>query len=462
MNKILKLLVVVGSFFLFVGTADAATASIAVKSNYSQVVVGNTVTVTVTVSSASPLGAWEFDLNYNSSVFTYKSGSLNVADYISNDNTKSRTYTYTFTAKNSGSGTFSVSNVVVMDFDVQKMQVSTSSKTVSVITREQLEASYSKINDLKDIEVVGYELDQVFDEDILEYNVSVPEGTEMIELIATREDSKSSVAGAGELEVSYGLNKFELIVTAQNGSTKTYIVNVTVEDKNPISIKIGDGNYTIVKDKRALVPPTTYIESTVLIDGIEVPALYGDLLKYTLVGLKDEAGNIVLAVYDADKNTYELYTELVFNTFSVIPKPYTGELEDYELKSVKINDKMIDVYVKEGSDFYLIYGINALTGEENLYKYDSVENTIQRYEEGSASSEELRIYKIATYALGGLVVLSFIGIFIAGSKKKIKDIKALDDNIFTEDFKEKATKKKEEVDEEEIFDITESKKKKKK
>ena len=42
-------------------------------------------------------------------------------------------------------------------------------------------------------------------------------------------------------------NKIEVVVTAQNGSTKTYTIEVTVKDLNPITVQVDGKNYTVVK-----------------------------------------------------------------------------------------------------------------------------------------------------------------------------------------------------------------------
>lgn len=66
----------------------AASGSISVRSSRSSLVVGNQVTVTVTVSSTSPLGSWEYSLNYDSSKLKLISGNTHIVDYASNGNTK--------------------------------------------------------------------------------------------------------------------------------------------------------------------------------------------------------------------------------------------------------------------------------------------------------------------------------------------------------------------------------------
>ena len=121
-------------------------------------------------------------------------------------------------------------------YDYAEYEYSDKCLETNIITQQELEASYSKNNNLSSIVVEGYELNEEFNKDTLEYTVSVPSDTEKINLNATVEDKTAGVSGTGEFEVSEGDNKFELIVTAQNGAKKVYTVTIKVEDQNPINV----------------------------------------------------------------------------------------------------------------------------------------------------------------------------------------------------------------------------------
>ena len=43
-------------------------------------------------------------------------------------------------------------------------------------------------------------------------------------------DSKAKISGAGTKKLSYGLNKFDIVVTAENGTKKTYTIKITRND----------------------------------------------------------------------------------------------------------------------------------------------------------------------------------------------------------------------------------------
>ena len=59
------------------------------------------------------------------------------------------------------------------------------------------------------------------------YDVTVPEDVEKIEVYATAQDSKATLSGTGTKTLKDGLNSFEVTVTAEDGTTKTYTINVT-------------------------------------------------------------------------------------------------------------------------------------------------------------------------------------------------------------------------------------------
>ncbi len=63
------------------------------------------------------------------------------------------------------------------------------------------------------------------------YNVTVPSDVEAVEVYATAQDSKSKIAGTGKKQLQEGENKLEVTVTAEDGTKKTYTINVTKSGK---------------------------------------------------------------------------------------------------------------------------------------------------------------------------------------------------------------------------------------
>ena len=67
-----------------------------------------------------------------------------------------------------------------------------------------------------------------FDPAVTEYTLEVPEGTTTVTISATANHSYATVAGAGDVDVSSGSATADIVVTAEDGSTQTYSVDVTI------------------------------------------------------------------------------------------------------------------------------------------------------------------------------------------------------------------------------------------
>lgn len=440
---------------------DAASATIKVSSNRSQVIVGNSFTVTVTVSSSTPIGSWEFTINYDKSKLRLTSGENRIVDY-GNGTKTSQSYTYTFRAIASGRPNISVKAYNVLAWNESSLSTTVKSATIKTLTQAELEASYSKDNNLKSLSVNGFELTPAFNKDTTEYEVSLTPDTEKITVNAEVNDSKATVTGTGEIAVSEGENKIELIVTAENGNEKKYTIIATVEDTNPIVVKSTDGEtLTVVKRATTLTKPSTYTETKITLNSQEIPAFYSEITNFTLVGLKDNKGNINLYIYDETNNTYKLYTEVEFNKLTIYPIKAEKIPENYKETTIIINEKEIVAYkTNEKDEFSLIYGVNIETGKTHFYQYDPLENTISRYNDTIINdlTKKLENYFFIIVVLCGETVLLLLILLILISKrnKSKKLMKRL-----LEEKKDRTKEKKEKVKIEKI-DTKELTKKQKK
>jgi len=463
---------------------SAASGTIKVTST-STVVVGNKVTVTVTLSSATNLGSWQMQLNYDKNYLeltstTAEAGGTVMANYAES-NIKTKKYTYTFKTKKTGSTKVSVNSYLVYASDMSKMSISSSSKTIKIITQAELEASYSKDNNLKSLKVEGFEISPTFNKDKLDYTVTVPEGTTSVKVNATANDSKSDVNGDGTIDVSEGTNNIKIVVRAENGSEKTYNLVINVIDQNPINVEVDGINYTVIKLKKNYSCPALFEENEITIGEFKVPACVNEKINYTLVGLKKEDGTIENFVYDNGK--YTKYSEVVGTSLKIIAIDYNGEIDGLIKTKEIINDKEYQVFkYSDSSRFYVVYGMNVETGEKDFYVYDSKNNTFSLYDTESINDlKELNktyLYIVIAFGLGlFLSLICVISLNRSNSKlKKInKSLNARKEHAKEEkkekDNKPKKEKKqdKKEVSEEDnknedtlVYDLFEDDKKKKK
>lgn len=437
---------------------NASSGTISVTSSASTVVVGNTFKVTVKISSSAALGSWQYTISYDSNKVKLQSGTSNVVDY-GDGTTKSKSYTYTFKALSSGSANITVKSYRAYAWDESLMTLSAGSKTVKLITQDDLIASYSKDNKLKSITVDGYELTPTFNAETLEYTVSVPSNIEKITLNAEVNDKSATLTGTGEKEVSEGDNIFELLVTAENGSQRKYKINVKVEDPNPITIETTNGKTgIIVKRASTLTKPNTFNEATININGEEIPAFISDITKLTLVGIKIEGEEeINLYIYDETNNTYTPYKELTFNNIIIYPKEYSEYPQNYQKYEIELNGEKLTGYkIDKNSDFFLIYGLNIETGEENIYKIDTKENTISRYtdEESVYLNGTIKNLQFIIIVLGAeSILLLIILICVLISKNKSKKLY----KKIIKDYENKHNKEKEDVDKKEKIEESKDK-----
>ena len=413
MKRIKYFIFMIGVCLLGLGTVNAAKFN--VTTNKTTVVVGSTVKITVGVSGSDAAG-WEYCLNYDSSMFSLTSHSSTCV--LGGTLAGNKSVTFTFKAKKSGSYTFSLRDASILNDSAKEVLSSSGKVTVKAKTQAEIEASYSTNANLSALRVVDHVISPDFDKDKLEYTLEVENDVEKIEIRATRADSSASVSGTGVKNLSEGLNKFNIVVTAEKGNKKTYVINVTRKELNPIHVDIDGFNYTVVRKADVLEAPTYYSSTEIEIDGEMVPAFNSDITGYTLVGLKDEEGNIDL--YRYTDTGYVLYKQIGTEGLVFIPGNNEKLITGYEQsKNITINNVNVKVYVdNSNSDYVLVYGMNASNGKSNWYIYDTLEGTFQRYEEKIITEEkkDKDIYFILTLVFGGVAGLTLLLVIILLSK----------------------------------------------
>lgn len=425
MKRIKKIFMAMLIGLLFPCIVNAASGSINIASS-STVVVGNKVTVTVTISSGTKMGSWQMSLNYDKSYLqltnsTARDGGTFMIDYAEDPGVLKKTYTFTFKTLKSGTTKLSVDGYrAYVSSDLSALSLSANTKQIRIITQAELEASYSKNNNLSALEVEGFTLTPEFKTDILEYSVVVPENTKEVNIKANVQDKRASVNGIGTQAVNPGTNKFSVVVRAQSGAEKTYVINVEVKDENPINVAVNGKNYTVVKIKENLPAANLYAETTININGFEIPAYKNDNTNLVLVGLKAEEGNISLFIYNKDKNEYQEYNEIGVNKITIYPLTSNEEIKGYKKDTITINGVKVDgYYYTKDSDYVIIYGINVETGDKGFYMYDKKMQSLIKYNDEYIIdlNKKIELYSYIIIGFSGVFILMII-IMISLAKKK--------------------------------------------
>ena len=469
MKKIYNYLCVsILSFVLLINNVFAAGYSVSATSN--SVTIGNSVTLKISGSDV----AGKFSITTSdSSVVSISSSSV----WVDNN-----TQSITLKTNKVGSATITIKPTDVTSYSGETI---TGNKTVTITVNAKpvnkpnnnngggsssssssVPAKVKSSNSfLSSLTVDGYDLDNAFDKETLEYSVTVKEGTEKVKINAQLADSSAKVTGLGEVSVSEGINKFEIVVTAENGSKRTYILNVNVKEYQPINVNVDKEKYSVVRKKKDLPKISEYFtEKEIIIGEDKVDGYHNEELGYDVVGLKDSKGKISYYIYDGKK--YELYNEQVFNgmTLRVLDKKLDG---GYKKTSFNYNDTKIDSYQEvkldiikntyaleedndiSGNNFYLFYAINMESGKEELYQYDSLEKTVQRYntlilDMYKENSDKYYLYLLYSILALGVTFISFSIVFICNSKK-IRKLKKINKSLENKN-KDKKKKKNNDIE----------------
>lgn len=81
-------------------------------------------------------------------------------------------------------------------------------------------------NKLSSLSAEGFSLTPSFGKDTLSYNLIVDTSVASIQISASAADGNASVAGTGNIALTGNSNDIAVVVTAQNGSTRTYSIHV--------------------------------------------------------------------------------------------------------------------------------------------------------------------------------------------------------------------------------------------
>lgn len=443
MKKAVKYLsLIICTFIISINYVKAASYDVTVTSK--TVTVGNSVTLTIKGNDL----AGRFDLSSsNSSVASLSKNSL----FIDNNSTS-----ITITAKSVGTTTITIIPTDVTAYDNNTI---TGNKTITITVKDKPTSNpstggnnsgtttnttptkkKSTNNYLSSLTIEGYTLDKEFKKDETEYSIMVENDVNKIKINAQLDDSSAKVTGIGEVEVKEGINKLEIKVTAEDGSTRIYTLNVTVKELNPVEVTINKKKYTIIRKEGELEPPENYEKSSIKIGEEEVLCYINKNTKNIIIGLTDEKGVSKFYSYNEKTKEYTLYNGYNIGGMNInilempeelIPKGYikvsfnynNNKLDGYQY--IKKNQTYAADEKIKGSDFYLIYGINEKTGEKTLYVYDKLEGTIQRFnsdlvEAYNDENNKYFMYMLISLALLAVSIITLSIVLIKQKKNKTR------------------------------------------
>ncbi len=404
---------------------------ISVSAGQGSVSVGKTVAFSITVPSGSE--AWTYSVSWSGNL-TLESGDTAPMGF-EGDN---RTNQLVFRANSTGTGTVSISAgsycIAGVDYDASG---SASVSIVSASEPDDSEPDYtpstpgkSSNNALSSLTVSAGTLTPAFDPAVTEYTLSLPQGTEKLTLTATPSDSNATVQGDGELTLQEGENTLPLVVTAENGDTKTYTVTAKVAQAPTLFLDYNGQRLGVVKDVSQVTPPAGFAPAEPITYSGDTLPIWTDVSgKRTLVYLMDEKTSAQgFYLFSQTTGVQSPYLPILCGSvtyiYTDIPKelssvpgltPATVKAFGQTLNGWTYNDASL-------KDFCVLYLMDD-AGSYGYYTYDSREETLQRFSGAvftDDAGQSLRVPMLYVYIAGGaaLVLLILLIVFasVAGSR----------------------------------------------
>ena len=416
-------------------TQSVFAAGISVTAGQSSVKVGNTVAFTITVPSNTQ--AWTYQVAWSDNL-TYVSGDTEPMGFEGNSTRNQLIF------KANGEGTGKVW-IAGGSYSIDRQPYDASgSATVSIVSASQPSQGYdhgdfdddpptpskSSNNALASLTVSAGELAPAFDPTITDYTLSLPLRTNQITFTATPSDSKATVQGDGEVALRGGENKVAVVVTAEDGSAKTYNITVKVAREPTVFFSLNGESLGVMQDTDGVTPPAGFSPTTVPYSGEELPAwtnAAGQMLLY-LVNQDTLAAGFYL--YDEAEGVQSPYLPIVYGATTYV---YTGvPAEKESIPGLTLCDVEAFGHILKGwkyedaslQDFCVLYLMDA-GGNYGCHTYDSQSGTLQRFS-GAVFTDDgrtMRVPMLYVYIAGGaaavllLLVIILAAVCISRGKK---------------------------------------------
>ena len=232
-----------------------------------------------------------------------------------------------------------------------------------------------------------------FSENKTSYDVTVPNNVTQVEIYATKKDSKASLTGTGIKKLQEGQNTANVIVTAEDGTTKTYTINIKRLSKNEKQ------DTTENLDAKSSSNSKDLELSNLEIEGVNLePSFESSTYKYE-ISIKGEQSNLDIK---ASTNDTSDKVEIIGN------------------ENLQNGQNIITILVTNSkSDEVATYQIYV---NKNVIDSNTVDN------EFGKTVKELKIKLWVFRALVVIVVLGIIMLLIIKHKKNKKEYDEEDDN----------------------------------
>lgn len=425
-------------------TQACLASGITVSAGQSTVSVDRTVAFTITVPSDAEV--WLYRVEYSSNL-TWVSGQTTVEGYSFDPGT--RVNQLVFRANSPGTGTV---NISAGSYAINGTNYDASgSASVTIVAADKPDdsepapaptpsgggsstgnnpgVSLSSNNALSSLTVSAGTLTPAFDPAITEYTLSLPSQSDRLTITANPSDSRATVQGDGDISLQDGETSLSVVVTAEDGSPKTYTITVQVAQAPTLFLDYNGQRLGVVKDVSQVTPPAGFAPAEPITYSGDTLPIWTDVSgKRTLVYLMDEKTSAQgFYLFSQTTGVQSPYLPILCGSvtyiYTDIPKelssvpgltPATVKAFGQTLNGWTYNDASL-------KDFCVLYLMDD-AGSYGYYTYDSREETLQRFSGAvfTDSGETLAVPMLYVYIAGGaaLVLLILLIVFasVAGSR----------------------------------------------
>lgn len=296
----------------------------------------------------------------------------------------------------------------------------------------------SKDNNLSSLTVSSGTLSPEFKSSTTSYTVNLDGNATKITLSAKANHSKAKVSGIGEKNLKVGNNSFDIKCTAENGSVKTYKVNVYVDETPLVYTTYKDKKLGVVRNTDSIGVPSTFEAKTITLEGQEVKGYYSSQFNKTIIYLSDENHVKNFYIYDDNQGIVSIFKPLSLlgrNLYIVDLKEEETIKEDMTYQEIEIDGQKLMGWVYNNpaySNYKMFTAMNEF-GEMVVYQHEKTENSLQIYLEEvpvideSEKKEEKGSYETIFMATTGFFAFTTLVVFVIHlrfKKKSIASIKA--------------------------------------
>jgi hypothetical protein len=388
----------------------AEGVGVVLSSSHSSIEAGGSFSITASATTQLPIGNYVVEITYDPNLVRYdgfsdlvgmsdpranaSSGKVRVVA-VGSEVTAASLCKFNFTALTPGSSAITVSYAEV----ASEFPPAGSSASISIIPPKSGNAN------LASLAVDQGTLRPSFSPGTQNYTLPVAMGVSEINITAKAEDSKAlSVQVSGNTGLRDGANTIKIVVTAQNGSTKTYTITANRTGPTPTpaptptpeptptpppSVDVDGSAFSIVELPEEVEVPAGFYEAAIEINGNMVTAWKSTRGGMILLYLSNEGPESGFYFYDEESGSFYRFAQLTVPgaLFTRIPAEENIELpEGFVEARITIDGEHFDCwrYYSEDdeeneSDLYLLY-LMSEQGDKGFYLYQKSTRLIFPYE----------------------------------------------------------------------------------